>query len=157
MPQHTSDNNTTWNIVYFSDVAPILLVISCFPQTVMRFNQNQLFCMEVIKHLYFSDQFVVDFDEAADDSHALSGLLFAKYYWSFFLDGQVSDSLQITAIIAQFVGQQSHTIQYMARCCGILVTFLAWHSFGQTEFWLNVSPKCTQLAFHLHVTNMRYA
>ena len=46
----------------------------------MHFNQNQLFCMEVIKHLYFSDQFVVDFDEAADDSHALSGLLFAKYY-----------------------------------------------------------------------------
>ena len=45
----------------------------------MHFNPNQLFCMENISHLYFFDQFVVHFDEAADDNHALSGLLFAKY------------------------------------------------------------------------------
>ena len=63
----------------------------------MHFNQNQLFCMEVIKHLYFSDQFVVDFDEAADDSHALSGLLFAKYYWSFFF----MDKFQIVCKLQQ--------------------------------------------------------
>ena len=31
------------------------------------------------------------------------------------MDGKVSDSLQITTIIAQFVGQQSHTVQYMAK------------------------------------------